>query len=129
MRLAPVLLIATACSKPPPPKAPPKEQAADTVADIVGRWVADDDLDWGYSMTIAPAGTIDVWIDRGKMGRCEQRGTIEAAGSRTFTVTYTHGDCNPQAVGVPIEMHISAFDGSSLTVLVGNEHRTYTHAP
>lgn len=131
MRLArPVLLAAVvACSKPPPAAPRPQERSAETVADIAGRWAANDELDWGYIMTIEAGGVIDVWIDRGKMGRCEQKGTISPAGSRVFRVTYTRGECNPQAVGVPLEMNVASFTGDALTIVVGDQRRTYTRAP
>ena len=119
-----------ACGSPPPPKPPPAERAADTVADIAGRWVAQDDMDWGYSMTIEPGGVIDVWIDRGKMGRCEQKGTIEkSAAARTFRVLYTRGECNPQAVNIPLDMTIKSFTGDALVVVVADQSRTYQRAP
>jgi hypothetical protein len=128
MRL-PVLLLLAACSKPPPPKAPVSELPADKLDQIAGRWAANDDLDWGYTMTITPGGSIDVWIDRAKMGRCQQKGTIAAGGaSRVFRVTYTRGECNPDAVGIPIEMTIASFTGASLTVVVGDQRRTYARA-
>lgn len=110
------------------------EQAADKVSDIAGRWAAADDMDWGYTMTIAANvsnssfGEIDVWIDRGKLGRCEQKGTITGRGSRVFRVTYTRGECNPEAVNVPIDMTIASFTGASLTVVVAEQRRTYTRS-
>lgn len=129
MRLTLVLLVA-ACSKPAARRPPPVELPADKVADIAGRWASSDELDWGYSMTIAPAGEIDVWIDRARLGRCEQKGTIAAGPtSRTFRVHYTRGECNPEAVGMPIDMTIASFTGSSLTIVVGDQRRTYSRAP
>lgn len=128
MRLSWLVLV-VACSKPPPPKAPVTEQAADKVADIAGRWAANDDLDWGYTMTIEASGAIDVWIDRAKLGRCEQKGTIAAGtASRVFRVIYTRGECNPEAVGHPIDMQIASFTGGNLTVVVGDQRRTYARA-
>lgn len=128
MRRASLVLVLASCAKPPPPKPPPAELAADAVADLAGRWVANDDLDWGYSMTIAPTGEIDVWIDRGKMGRCEQTGTMVAQGKRTFRVTYSRGECNPQAVGVPLSLSVKSFTGEYLTVVVADQSRTYQRA-
>ena len=124
-----LVLAVVACGKPPPPKPPPTELRVEQVADVAGRWVAADDMDWGYTMTIEASGVIDVWIDRGKMGRCEQKGTIAAAASRVFRVTYTRGECNPQAVNVPIDMTIASFTGETLTVVVADQRRTYQRAP
>ncbi|HSD89021.1 MAG TPA: hypothetical protein VLB44_15945 [Kofleriaceae bacterium] len=127
MRLAFVALL-VACGAPPARKPPPAELPADKVADLAGRWVTNDEMDFGYAMTIDAAGVIDVWIDRGKLGRCEQKGTIAAHASRTFRVTYTIGECNPQAVNVPIDMMIASFTGASLTVVVADQSRTYQRA-
>ncbi|HEY5924226.1 MAG TPA: hypothetical protein VIV11_21260 [Kofleriaceae bacterium] len=129
MRVAWIVAVLFACSKPPTTKQPPAERAADRVVDIAGRWVASDDMDWGYSMTIEPSGVIEVWIDRGKAGRCEEKGTLEPAGSRTFKLTYTRGECNPQAVNVPMDLKIGSFTGNTLTIVVANETRTYERAP
>ena len=123
------LAVLVACSKPPPAAPKTTELPADAVGDIAGRWAANDDLDWGYTMTIEPKGVIDVWIDRGKMGRCEQKGTITPAGNRVFRVTYSRGECNPEAVGVPIELTIASFTGESLTIVVGDQRRTYARTP
>ena len=122
-------LVLAACGGAPKRAAAPVEMPAEKVADVAGTWVANDDMDWGYKMTISPPSTIDVWIDRGKMGRCEQKGTLKPSSPRVFQVTYTRGECNPQAVGMPIDMSIASFTGSSLTVVVGDQKRVYTRAP
>ena len=105
------------------------ELPAEKVGDVAGTWVASDDMDWGYKMTITAPSTIDVWIDRNKLGRCEQKGTIAASSPRVFRVTYTRGECNPQAVNVPIDMSIASFTGGQLTVVVGDQKRTYQRSP
>jgi hypothetical protein len=129
MRSLVIVAVVLGCGGPPPPKPPPKELSADRAADLAGKWVTDDEMDWGYTMTITPDGVIDVWIDRGKMGRCEQKGTMTPVGNRTFRVIYTRGECNPQAVNVPIEITIFSFTGTSLTIVVANQKRTYDRAP
>ena len=63
------------------------------------------------------------------MGRCEQKGTIQPSSPRVFRVTYTRGECNPQAVNIPIDMTISSFTGDTLTLVVGDQSRTYQRAP
>lgn len=128
MRLAIVVLL-VACGSAPVRKEPPKELPADSLGDIAGRWVTSDDMDVGYSMTIDDKGGIDVWIDRGKMGRCEQKGSIAAAQNRTFRVVYKIADCVPQSAGVPLDMKVPSFTGESLTVVVGDQSRTYQRAP
>jgi hypothetical protein len=105
------------------------ELPAEKVADVAGVWVTSDDMDWGYKMTIAAPATIDVWIDRNKLGRCEQKGTIQPRSPRVFRVTYTRGECNPQAVNVPIDMSIESFTGDKLTLDVAGQKRTYSRAP
>lgn len=121
------IVVVVACSKPPPPKAPVVERPADQVADIQGRWISSDELDNSYTMTIEANGTIDVWIDRGKTGRCEQKGKIVAGeASRTFKVTYKLGECNPQAVNTPIDMSVKSFTGDELTIVVFDQPRSYT---
>jgi len=109
-------------------KAPPKEQPVDRISDLAGRWVSSDEMDWSYDMTIDKQGGIDVWIDRGKMGRCEQKGTIIALSDRLVRIIYTRGECNPQAVRVPIDMRVTSFTGETLTVEVANQARTYQRA-
>ena len=127
-RIWPILVLA-ACGGGQKKQQGPVELPAEKVADVAGTWVASDEMDWGYKMTIAAPATIDVWIDRGKMGRCEQKGTMASSSPRVFKVTYTRGECNPQAVGIPIDMSIASFTGTSLTVVVGDQKRTYTRAP
>jgi hypothetical protein len=109
-------------------KAAPKELPVDRISDLAGRWVSSDEMDWSYDMTIDTQGEIDVWIDRGKMGRCEQKGTIIALSDRLVRIIYTRGECNPQAVRVPIDMRVTSFTGESLTVEVANQARTYQRA-
>ena len=109
-------------------KAPPKELPVDRISDLAGRWVSSDDMDWSYDMRIDAQGGIDVWIDRGKMGRCEQKGTIIALSDRLVRIIYTLGECNPQAVRVPIDMRVTSFTGETLTVEVANQARTYQRA-
>ncbi len=121
-----LLMALAACGGGQKKQQGPVELSAEKVADLAGTWVASDDMDWGYKMTIAAPSTIDVWIDRGKMGRCEQKGTMKPSSPRVFQVTYTRGECNPQAVGIPIDMSIASFTGTSLTVVVGDQKRVYS---
>ena len=124
-----VVAVLPACGGAPARKPPPAELPAEKVADVAGVWVTSDEMDWGYKMTIATPSTIDVWIDRNKMGRCEQKGTIQPSSPRVFRVTYTRGECNPQAVNIPIDMSITSFTGDTLTLSVGDQKRTYKRAP
>jgi hypothetical protein len=129
MRLLPLLVVGIiGCGSAPAKKQPPKELPVERIGDLAGRWVTSDEMDWSYEMTIVPKGDIDVWIDRGKMGRCEQKGTIVALADKMVRVIYTKGECNPQAVRVPIDMHVTSFTGDSLTVEVVGQSRTYSRA-
>jgi len=116
------------CGGAPAKKEAPKEHPVDRIGDLAGRWVSSNDMDEVYEMTIDAKGGIDVWIDRGKMGRCEQKGTIVALADKLVRVIYTKGECNPQAVRVPIDMLVTSFTGESLTVEVANQPRTYQRA-
>ena len=127
-RIWPCVVLA-ACGGAPARKPPPVELPAEKVADLAGVWVTSDEMDFGYKMTISTPSTIDVWIDRNKMGRCEQKGTIQPSSPRVFRVTYTRGECNPQAVNIPIDMSITSFTGDTLTLSVGDQKRTYKRAP
>jgi hypothetical protein len=119
-----VLLVAACGHAAPPPKA--VEQPLGGVADLVGTWVASDDLDWGYKMTIQPKGGIAVVIDRARMGRCEQKGTLAPGSSdHVFVVTYKHGDCNKAIVNHPFDLTVASFSGASLTIVVGDQRWVY----
>jgi hypothetical protein len=122
-------LLAAACGHAPPPAAKEVERPARSVAEIAGMWVTSDDMDWGYNMTISPKGTIDVWIDRGKMGRCQQKGSIAAGKTEgQFRLVYKIGQCEPRAVNVPIDATITQLS-THLTIIVGSDHRVYERAP
>jgi len=130
MRLLSVaVVVLVGCGSAQVRKPPPKELPVNQISDLSGRWVASDDMDWSYEMTIDAKGGIDVWIDRGRMGRCEQKGTIIALADKLVRVIYTRGECNPQAVKVPIDMLVTSFTGESLTVEVGGQARAYQRAP
>ena len=130
MRLLSLVVVVglVGCGGAPAKKAPPKELPVERISDLAGRWVSSDEMDWSYDMTITAKGDIDVWIDRGKMGRCEQKGTIVALADKMVRMIYTKGECNPQAVRVPIDMHVTSFTGDSLTVEVVGQSRTYSRA-
>jgi hypothetical protein len=129
MRLLRVVVVGlVACGGAPPRKEPPKELPVERISDLAGRWVSSNDMDELYDMTIDARGGIDVWIDRGKMGRCEQKGSIVALADKLVRVIYTKGECNPQAVRIPIDMRVTSFTGESLTVEVASQARTYQRA-
>jgi hypothetical protein len=131
-RLAPWVLV-VACGHTPPPKPPPAEIVVNGAADVKGKWVSDDDMDFGYVMTIDGAGAIDVVTDRNKLGRCEQKGALIAVAANKLRATYDHDECHRELVGHPIEISVSSFTGDLLTITLTapgiEERHTYRRAP
>ena len=112
-------LVIASCAKPPPPKPPPAELEITGPASFAGSWVTDDDMDRGYNLVIDPAGKLVLTIDRGKMGRCEQKGTLEVgANPRTYRIVYTKNTCNPDYGGTPLEIKITSFTGAQLALVI-----------
>ena len=128
------LVIAAACSHPPPPKAPPAEKPVKTIGDVAGHWVTSDDLDWYYALAVEPTGAIDLVVDRNKLGRCEQKGTV-AAGTEpgTFQLTYAKNECNRDYNGAALQLKVASFTGDSLTLVISGygsqESHTYKRDP
>jgi hypothetical protein len=128
-------IVFASCAKPPPPKPPPAELEITGPASFAGSWVTDDDMDRGYNLVIDPTGKLVLTIDRGKMGRCEQKGTLEqGADARTYRLAYTKDTCNPPAAApVPLDLKIASFTGAALALVItgdGAERRpVYTRDP
>jgi hypothetical protein len=133
MRVLSMCVLAAACGHAPPPKPPPAELPVKTAADIAGTWVASDDMDWGYHLTIDKDGKLDQIIDRGRLGRCEQKGTLAPAAANELAITYSKNECNQQYDGGAVQMKVTSFTGDALAVtLVGygiEERHAYKHAP
>jgi hypothetical protein len=133
MRRIAFAVILVGCGHAPPPKPPPAEREVKATADLAGTWVTSDDLDWGYRMAIAADGAIDVVIDRNKLGRCEQKGTLEVVGPNKFRVTYAKNECNRDYTGAALELGVTSFTGDELAIVVtgfGSEERhAYRRAP
>jgi len=127
-----VVLLVFACGHAPP-KPAAVEQPVTSIADIAGIWIASDELDWAYKLSVEPTGAIALVIDRNKMGICEQKGTL-AAGSepKSFQLTYERNECNRDYAGAVLQMKIASFTGDALTVVItgygSEERRTYTRA-
>ena len=107
-----------------------------SAADLAGRWVSSDDLDWGYTLTIDASGALDQWIDRGKMGRCEQKGTLKPLAPRAFRIAYAREECHrddtlPNGLA-QLTLKVASFTGDVLAIeLAGDgtaEHRVYRRA-
>ena len=135
MRWVTGCIVFAACAKPPPPKPPPAELEITGPASFAGSWVTDDDMDRGYTLVIDLAGKLVLTIDRGKMGRCEQKGTLEkGADPRSYRIAYTKDTCNPPAAGpTPLAIKIVSFTGGALALVItgdGTERRpVYTRDP
>lgn len=121
------LALSAACGHAPPKAPPPVQRAAATAADLAGHWAASDDLDFTYMLAITPDGTLDLWIDRNKLGRCEEKGTLVPAGQAgTFALTYRVNDCHRAAVGKTQQVVVESFTGDALRIGIGEEHHAYT---
>ncbi len=93
-------------------------------ADLAGKWTASDELDFGYTLTIGADGSYDQWIDRNKLGRCEQKGTLAGSGPQ-LQLTYKVNDCHRELAGTAQTLTIESFDGTSLTIAIGDERHVY----
>ena len=133
MRLPVTVLLLAACGHPPPAKPVAAERPVRAVADIAGRWLTSDDLDWAYTLALDPSGTIDLVIDRNKMGRCEEKGKLAPAAPPSFQLTYERNDCNREYAGAQLQLKVASFTGDSLTIVItgygSEEKHVFTRAP
>jgi hypothetical protein len=117
-RTAVAFAIVSACGSKPTPKPPPAELEITGPASFAGRWVADDDMDFGYSLEIGADGAFLLAIDRGKLGRCEQKGTLAAGtDARSYKIAFAKNTCDPEYAGGTIDIAIASFTGSALVVV------------
>ena len=112
-------MILVACGHPAPPKPPPAQLPAATAADLQGAWVADDDMAFYYAMRIGADGSIERTTDRGRLGKCAQKGTIKpSAQPRTFAVAFRYDECDRAAADQPRVLTVESFTSEGLTVTV-----------
>ena len=116
-----------ACGHPAPPPEKPAQKPVTAVADLAGSWTASDELDFGYALTIGADGSYDQWIDRNKLGRCEQKGTLAGSGT-ALQVTYKVNDCHRELAGTTQTLTIEAYDGATLTIATRDERHVYHHS-
>ena len=127
-----ICVLTSGCGHAPPP--PPKaEIPIGSIADLKGKYTASNEVDWGYFLTIDDKGLMDLVIDRGKMGRCEQRGTLAAgADKQTFAITYARNECDRAHTGQPLVVHVDSFTGDQLVLAITgdgvDEHRRFTRS-
>ncbi len=134
MRIVWLAVFVCACGHAPPPKPAPAELPVATAADLAGTWVADDEMGRGYRMTIGKDNAFDLVIDRGKVGTCEQKGTLAPAdAAKQFTLQYEKNECNRDYAGGAIQVKVTSFTGDALAiVMVGygvEERHEYRRAP
>ena len=121
-----VALLACACGHPPAAKAPTPELPATSTADLAGSYTASDELDFGYTLTIGADGAFDLWIDRNKMGRCEEKGTLAAGGTpKTFALTYKVNECHRDAVGATEQVTVESRTAGELVLVIGAERHVF----
>ena len=130
--LPPLIICIVGCGHAPPP--PPRaEVALGSVADLKGKYTASNEVDWGYFLTIDEKGAMDLVIDRGKMGRCEQRGTLAAGTDKqTFAIVYQRNECDRAHMGGKLSVHVDSFTGDQLVLAITgdgvDEHRRFTRS-
>ena len=135
MRLVIASLILAACSHAPAKKPPPEEIPIEGPQTFAGTWLTNDDLDWYYRLIVVPDGRFGLVIERGKMGQCEQKGTLVAGkGPSTFQLTLTKDSCSKTGpTGGSLTVSVASYTGQALTLayLVGGElvKKTYTRDP
>lgn len=123
------------CGPAPQPRPAPAELPVTRVADLAGDWVADDDMSWSYALTIRPDGALVGRVDRGKLPRCDQEGTLSAGGAaRRFTLAFRKNTCDAQHTGAGVAaVEVASFTGDTLTLVVTQagtvERRTYQRRP
>nr|HEX4318599.1 hypothetical protein [Kofleriaceae bacterium] len=125
-----LVLAVAACSHPPPPVAPPAEKTVTSIADVAGTWVRDDDMGWFYTLTIDASGKLVQYVERDKLGRCEQKGTLAKGDSPThYTLALAHDTCKELADAPSGPLAIDSFTGTALTLTVGATQRVYRRDP
>lgn len=135
MRLVIAALLLAACSHAPAKRPPPAEIPLDGTKTFAGTWLTNDDLDWGYRLIVMADGRFALVIDRGKMGTCEQHGTLaQGKGPSTFVLTLTRDSCSESGSrGGSLALSVASYTGQVLTLAyqVGDDlvKRTYTRDP
>lgn len=128
------LAVACGCGSKPTPKPPPAELEIAGPASFAGRWVANDDLDFGYQLTITADGAYTLTVDRGKLSRCETAGTLLAGSdARHYSMPQARVTCDGPPGSAAIDVAIASFTGDRLVVETSSEgtaqRRTFARAP
>jgi len=134
MRWVIACLLVAACGHAPPPKVEGSgEEPVTGVETLAGTWLTNDDMDWLYRLTIVPDGRFVMSVERGKLGSCEQRGTVAHYGEgASFLLTLTKDSCS-KGEGGQLPFTIPSFTGDAMTLAykVGTTKtkRFYTRDP
>jgi len=116
MRWVIACLLVAACGHPPPVKTEGTEEPVTGVATLAGTWLTNDDMDWLYRLTVVPDGRFVMSVERGKLGPCEQRGTIAQYGEgASFMLTITRDSCS-HGEGGSLPFTIPSFTGDRMTL-------------
>ncbi len=130
MRILLPWVVVVGCGHAPPPAPKPVEKPVAAAGDIAGHWVTSDDMDWGYALTIDASGTYDMWIDRARMGRCEQKGKLSATGASAFRLSLERDECGRNDVTPGAhDLTITSFTGDALTIAMDGVTRSYRRGP
>jgi len=119
-----------ACSHPPPPAPPAAQVPVATWEDVAGTWTAFDDLDFSYTLQLAP-GDLLLAVNRGKLGTCNLHAKpILGAKSPKFELEVVVDECHRDRAAGPIHVAFPSFTGKQLSVEIsdGAEVTTRTYA-
>lgn len=89
-------------------------------------------MSFGYRLTITTDGQYMLVIDRGKLSRCETKGTLVAGSDpRSYTIPQAQHTCDAPATTIALDVTIRSFTGANLVVETSGSGtgRTYTRAP
>ncbi|CAN5921238.1 hypothetical protein BH11MYX3_BH11MYX3_34700 [soil metagenome] len=136
MRWIVVCLLVVACGNKPAARHATPEIPVTGTATFAGTWLTNDEVDWFYRLIVAPDGRFGLTIERGKMGSCEQGGSLTPGkGPSAFLLTLTKDSCAPDGspLGGSLLVSIPSYTGDALTLmyLVGETQirRSYTRDP
>jgi hypothetical protein len=129
--LAVVVALASGCGSTPAPKPLPAELEITGPESLAGRWVAGDDMDFYYQLTITADGTYSLVVDRGKLSRCEQSGLlVRGEDARHYSILQPRVTCDPVSA---LSITIKSFTGMNLVVQTSidgtTQTRTYMRGP
>lgn len=116
MRWVLASMVVAACGHAKPTLTEGNEEPVTGVATLAGTWLTNDDMDWLYRLRISPDGRFAMGVERGKLGNCEQRGTIAQYGEgASFMLTITRDTCS-DSEGGSLPFTIPSFTGDKMTL-------------